>query len=359
MVERCAIVLAGGKAERFQVKGGPWIDKALAIVLGKPLLIHIIERLKQVAEEIIICVKSETRKRKYAKLLQAFSIKNDDFIKIVKDLKIPFISGPAVAIVTGLKSTNADYCIVVPCDTPFIQPAVVDYLFSAVKDVSVAVPIHADGSVETLIFTCKREKTAEVSETLCWLGRDRPDDLLRGLPKVKFISTINELQNLDPEFKSFININFQKDLIEPQTRVAKDGPIKKSIQIDLGAPESANLKIIRESVKKYLDWKSIDVANVLSALSELFEKGKLYFWTGLCREKEGSLIQDFLKMQKNAHLKSELHEKSRQAFLEAAENYALEAKFFAKKRIHLLAKRAKEDEFWCRQHSNRSIKRTS
>ncbi|MEM2738301.1 MAG: molybdenum cofactor guanylyltransferase [Candidatus Bathyarchaeia archaeon] len=347
MIKRCAIVLAGGKAERFQVNGSPWIDKALANVLGKPLLIHVIERLKSVVEEIIICVNNEARKCKYTKVLRDFSIKCDN-LKIVKDLKIPFIRGPAVAIVTGLRSTDADYCIVVPCDTPFIQPAVVDYLFSAVKDASVAIPIHADGSVETLMFTCEREKTAEVSETLCWLGRDRPDDFLRGLPKVKFISTIGELRDLDPEFKSFININFQRDLIELRTRVTANGPIR-SIQVNLGAPENSDLGFLRENARKYLEKRFIDAVNVFSTISDRFEKEKLYFWAGLCREKEGNIIQDYLNMEKNAQLRGKLQEESRQAFIKAAQNYALEAEFFAQKQIHLLARRAKEDETWCKR----------
>ena len=352
MTKKCAVVLAGGKAERFQRGGSPWIDKALAEVQGKPMLIHIVESLASTVEEIVICVNNEARKRKYAKVLLDFSVKNSNRIRIVKDVKIPSISGPAVAIVTGLKATNADYCIVVPCDTPFIQAAVVDHLFNAVKDASIAVPIHADGSMETLIFACERKKTAEVSETLCWLGRDRPDDFPRGLPKVKFISTINEIRNLDPEFKSFININFQEDLTELRTRVSVNGPIKRSIQIELGCPESSNLTVLRENVKSYLNKKSFDVVEAFSALSEVFEKEKFYFWTGICREKEGTIIQEYLKTQKNTREMAELQEKGWQAFLKAAESYALEAEFFTQRQIHLLARRAKEDEAWCRKHSN-------
>jgi len=352
LTERCAIVLAGGKAERFQLKGDPWTDKALANVQGKPMLVHVIERLKSVVEEIIICVNDETRKRRYMEILQNFLNENNQPIEIVEDTKIPFISGPAVAIATGLKATKADYCIVVPCDAPFIQEAVVDHLFRAVKDASIAVPIHADGSVETLIFACERRKTAEVSETLCWLGRDRPDDFLRSLPKVRFISTFSEIRNFDPEFKSFININFREDLAELRTRVAVDGPIKRSIQINLGSPESASLAVLRKGVKSHLDKRFIDAMAIFSSLSETFEKEKLHFWAGLCREKEGNILQDLLKVQKNKQQKEELREKGRQAFLKAAENYALEAEFFAQKQIHLLARRAREDEAWCRQISN-------
>jgi molybdopterin-guanine dinucleotide biosynthesis protein A len=51
MSKRAAIILAGGKAKRFQVKPGQLEDKALALLFGKPLLIHIIERINDVVEE--------------------------------------------------------------------------------------------------------------------------------------------------------------------------------------------------------------------------------------------------------------------------------------------------------------------
>ncbi|MEM3565282.1 MAG: molybdenum cofactor guanylyltransferase [Candidatus Bathyarchaeia archaeon] len=350
MVKKCAIVLAGGKAERFQVKDSPWIDKALANVIGKPLLIHVIERVKPVVEEIIICVNNETRRRKYMRVLRNFLIKND-YVKIVKDFKIPSISGPAVAIATGLSVSNADHCIIVPCDTPFIQPAVVDYLFNAIGDASIAVPIHADGSAETLMFTCERGKIAEISETLCWLGRDRPDDLLRGSPKVKFIST-KRLKNLDPEFKSFININFQKDLAELRTRVTLNGPIKRNVCINLGAPKSFELKMLKKAAEKYLHNKFIEAVKVFSSLSNFFEERRLYFWAGLCWEKEGSAIQTLIKNRRDMETKSEWREKSKQAFRKAVQNYALEAEIFTRKQIYLLAKRAKEDELWCKHLSS-------
>lgn len=349
MAKNCGIVLAGGRARRFQVKGGPWTDKALASILGKPMLIHVIEGLRPVVEEIIICVDSEVRRRRYTKLLRDHSL-GDAYIRIVIDLKIPFIRGPAVAITTGLNAASADNCVVVPCDAPFIQPTVIDYLLSALKDASLAAPIHTDGSVETVIFACRRQKTAEVSETLCWLGRDRPDDLLRGLPKVNFISVSGELKDLDPEFKSFININFREDLVDLRSRVVAEGPIKESIHIDLGSPESSEMRTLREAAKKCLDERFAEAADIFSHISSLFEEKRLYFWAGLCREKEGISLQRLLKGQRNTLLRSELREKSRRAFMRASQNYALEAEVFAQKQIHLLAKRAREDEIWCKGH---------
>ncbi|MEM3703725.1 MAG: molybdenum cofactor guanylyltransferase, partial [Candidatus Bathyarchaeia archaeon] len=245
-MERAAIILAGGLAERFQVKGEKWTDKALASLFGKPLLIHVIERVEPVVEEIIICVNSGARRRRYYKVLQNFSIKN---VEIHTDVRYAHIRGPAVAITTGLRAAKAERCMILPCDTPFIQPTVIDYLFNACKKSSMVVPIHSNGRLETLMFACKRLPTARIAETLCLLKRDRPDDIIRGSSQVNFVSTIGELKELDPEFKSFVNINFRKDLTFLPTRAFDDGPIRKSINIKLGSPTSDELNMLKQATK--------------------------------------------------------------------------------------------------------------
>ena len=44
MTKRAALVLAGGKARRFQRRQEEWQDKALSQLFGKPLLIHVVEK---------------------------------------------------------------------------------------------------------------------------------------------------------------------------------------------------------------------------------------------------------------------------------------------------------------------------
>ena len=62
MTKRAALILAGGKARRFQVKGGEkWEDKALATISGKPLLIHAVENVQGVVDEVAVSVNDEER----------------------------------------------------------------------------------------------------------------------------------------------------------------------------------------------------------------------------------------------------------------------------------------------------------
>src|SRR5665647_2544516 len=111
MAKRAALILAGGKAHRFQTIDAIWRDKALAELNGKPLLIHAIENVTDIVDQIVVCVNDEERKAKYTKTLDLYAIKN---VRIVVDEKISSISGPNVAIMSGLKAVQSDYCLTLP-----------------------------------------------------------------------------------------------------------------------------------------------------------------------------------------------------------------------------------------------------
>ena len=65
MTKRAALILAGGKARRFQVKGGEkWEDKALATLSGKPLLIHAVENVQGIVDEVSVSVNDRITGRK-------------------------------------------------------------------------------------------------------------------------------------------------------------------------------------------------------------------------------------------------------------------------------------------------------
>ena len=84
---------------------------------------------------------------------------------------------------SGLKAVQADYCLTLPCDMPFLQPAVADYLFSEAEGFDVAVPMWPNGRLETLLMVLERQSGLEITETLCKLKRPRSDDIPRGAAK--------------------------------------------------------------------------------------------------------------------------------------------------------------------------------
>ena len=138
MTERAAIILSGGKSERFQGKQQKWQDKALTDFLGKPLLIHMIEKVQGFVEEIVVIVNDEKRKKRYSRVLREYQARN---VKLFIDEQIDNLGGPLVAILTGLKSVDAEHCLTLPCDMPMVKPEVIEYLFDMGKESCVVVPM--------------------------------------------------------------------------------------------------------------------------------------------------------------------------------------------------------------------------
>jgi molybdopterin-guanine dinucleotide biosynthesis protein A len=346
-MRKAAIILAGGQAKRFQVKGKQWIDKALVELFDRPLLIHIVERVMPVVDETIICVDNHARKLKYSRLLQNYSYKN---VKLCIDEHFTFVKkGPAVAITTGLKATDVDLCIILPCDTPFIEPSVVEYLYKAVKDADIAVPIHPNGKLETLMMTCKRSNIVCIAETLCELGRDRPDDLIRGASKINLVYTVSELRNFDPEFKSFININSQEDLNRLATRVIKGGPIRESKILNRCRPTESELDELRMGSKYFFQENFLKALTIFSSLSSRLESRGLNFWGGISRDKEGEVLFGLSGRQGDVKMREDYWVKGKIAFTKAAEDYASEAEIYDKNQIEFLSKRARADRLWCQR----------
>jgi len=348
MTKKAALILAGGQARRFQVKREEWKDKALARLYGKPLIVHVVEAVNNLVDSIVICVNEEARKPLYSEVLRKYSI---GYVKFCVDERFPYVKGPITAIATGLKSTDADYCVVLPCDVPLMQPAVIEHLFNAVRDSSVAVPIWPDGRLESLIITCKRPITSQIAVALCKLGRRRPDDIIRGASRATFVSTVGDLKDLDPEFKSFVNINFREDLTRLPTRVVEDGPIKETLRLAIGCPRTPEWEQLETALEYSRGGKFLEASDMFSSLSSRFENRKLNFWAGITRENEGRSLYNLSEMQQNARFKKDYYVQSKIAFTKAAENYELEAEFYEKNQLSFLAKRAKTDELWAASQS--------
>ncbi len=343
MVKRAVLILAGGKARRFQNQRGMWQDKALAELFGKPLIVRAVENVRDVAEEIVICVDNEARKAQYAEVLAFYCIEN---IRLVVDEKIDHVKGPNVGILTGLKSVKADYCLTLPCDMPLMQPKVADYLLNLAEGSRVVVPMWPNGRLETLITAVERNSVLEVTDTLCQLRRPRSDDIMRGALNVLLVSPFREIKKLDPELKSFVNINSQEDLTRLQTRQAH-GSSAENMQLNLGALPLSQLQRLRDAAALYREGNFMEAAKTFSSCSTQLEKEKSFFWASLSRENEGASFLQLSKRQSEPTLAAENNSKGKTALLTAVNDYGLEAGEFEANHCAFLAERANADKAWC------------
>jgi len=343
MAKRAAIILSGGRAQRFQNSHETWQDKALVKLLGKPLLIHAVENVREVVEEVVICVNNENRKALYYKILKNHRVKN---IRLLIDEPCNQLSGPIAGILTGLLATDADYCFTLPSDMPFLQPKVIDYMFNSAKDARVIVPIWPNGRLETLTMVLKRPDALEIVKTLCVLDRPRSDDIIRGALNVFLISIVGKIQTFDPELKSFININSQEDLSRLQPRQAH-GPNAKNLRLYLGDLPTAKLQRLQIAAEFFNVAKFLEAAKTFSSCATQLEKEELRFWAAISRENEGKSLLNFSKQHSKQKFAAEQAVKGKEALLKAASNYESEAKIYDNANGIFLAERAISNKEWC------------
>jgi molybdopterin-guanine dinucleotide biosynthesis protein A len=340
MTKRAAIILAGGKAKRFQTTQDKWQDKALAELDGKPLLIHTIENIQTVVDEIVVVVnENQTRIAHYQKVLQKYHVKS---ARIVADLKIKNLSGPLIAILTGLKLTKSDYCITIPCDAPMFNPKVADYLFDKINGSLVAVPMWPNGRLETLLMVLERKSILKITAVLCQLGRSHPDDIIRGSLNTILISPLSQIKILDPEFKSFVNINCQEDLNRLIPRQGQ-GISAENVRLNLGFLSFDEIRNLGKGSIERDSLDFIEASKTFLNCAVQFEKERSAFWAAVSREYEAKSLHDLLEKCGKRELISEI----KASFDQSICNYGLEAKIYEEKSCFLLAKRAKADRSWC------------
>ena len=262
--------------------------------------------------------------------------------RIVTDLKIDHLSGPLVAILTGLKFSNADHCLTIPTDMPMISRKVVDYLFNEIKDSYVAVPMWPDGSLETLLMILERSETLKIASLLSKLGRSRPDGIIRGALNVLFVSPLGEIKVLDPELKSFVNINSPEDLTRLQPRNGQ-GTSSDNLQLNLGILPAKHLEHLHEASVERNNSCFLEASQIFSGCAVDLEREKSFFWAAISREFEAKSWLDLSKQNSEEELITYI----RHAFSKAALDYGSEAKIYDKNGCYCLAERAKADKLWC------------
>ena len=348
MAKRAAIILSGGRAERFQNAHKTWQDKALVTLRGKPLLVHAVENVNKVVEEIIVCVNSKKRKAQYSEILTSYNAKN---VKLLIDEPCSHLGGPIVGILTGLIAAEADYCFTLPSDMPLLQPKVIDHMFNSAEDTRVVVPMWPNGRLETLTMVLKRPEAVEIAKTLCMLGRPRSDDIIRGASNVLLISTVDEIQAFDPELKSFININSQADLTRLKPRQAQ-GPVSGSLRLNLGDLPTPELQCLQTAATLFNEGKISEASEVFSSCATRLEKGDSCFWAAISRENQGKTLLSLSKQQSTQELAAEQEARGKEALLRAASTYACEAEIYDYAHGIFLAERARSNKEWCESLAN-------
>jgi molybdenum cofactor guanylyltransferase len=193
------ILLCGGRSRRMGQ------DKGSMSLNGKPMIIHVLETIAAVADEIIVVLRNKDQVDKYKKIFHP--LKSDKTnIHIVTDILKD--KGPLEGILTGLNNISSDKAMVVPCDSPFISENFVNkmFVYSNESNFDAFVPKWPDDNLEPLHSIYKKDIKSEILKLLKEDIRD-VKSLLMEL-NVKYI----DVNSLDDTGRSFFNINRIDDI---------------------------------------------------------------------------------------------------------------------------------------------------
>ncbi|MGD9131644.1 MAG: molybdenum cofactor guanylyltransferase [Candidatus Bathyarchaeota archaeon] len=195
-MKRSAVILAGGFSRRFGR------DKGLVDLAGKPLILHVIDRASKVVDDVLVVVSSEKQKNKFETILEEKAnlvIDKDDS------------QSPLVGAITGFETTNAEYSLLLPCDTPLVSTQVVQFLLDMCANRSAAIPRWPSGYIEPLQAVYRTESALTAAKTALNQGKMNMQSMIDKLRGVRYVSTI-VLEQLEPDLLTFFNVNTPKDL---------------------------------------------------------------------------------------------------------------------------------------------------
>jgi molybdopterin-guanine dinucleotide biosynthesis protein A len=202
-LDRSAIVLAGGFSSRFGQ------DKGVLELANKPLIKHVVDAVKPIVDEVIVVANSQERIAKYVEIVAAD-------VRFVVDSGEQ--NGPLVGALTGFESAHGKYALLLPFDMPFVSREVVSLLFELCLNKAAVVPRWPDGKVEPLHAVYQTNVALDAARSAMDEGKMDMQAVVERMRGVRYVSTL-VIHQLDPDFRTFFNINTPVDLKKAMSMV--------------------------------------------------------------------------------------------------------------------------------------------
>ncbi len=195
-MDRSAVILAGGFSSRFGQ------DKGLLELAGKPLIRYALETVDKIVEEKIVVVSSREQADNYMKTVGS-SVR-----VFVDDGRV---QTPLVGALTGFREAKGKYTLLLPCDTPFMSKEILSLLFEICIGKNAVIPRWPNGYIEPLQAVYCTKPALDAAEKALADASFNMRSLVDRLRGVRYVSTM-VLQQLDPELRTFFNVNTPLDL---------------------------------------------------------------------------------------------------------------------------------------------------
>jgi len=166
------------------------------------ILEHVIDALDGVVDEIIISV----RDMQQQELLKDYTKGYDVVLDSYQDV------GPLSGILEGVIAANGEYVFVAACDMPYINNDVVELLFESAEGHNAAIPIWDNENLEPMHAVYRTRPMAVETEKAIMRSEKFVLSPVFYMQDLVFVNVDDEIRQLDPDLKTFVNINTPDDV---------------------------------------------------------------------------------------------------------------------------------------------------
>jgi molybdopterin-guanine dinucleotide biosynthesis protein A len=195
-MDRSAILLDCELSSKFgQAKGSLELN-------NKPLIRHVVDAVKAVADEIIIVTASQENADKYSGI-----VGSNAKVMVVEEVA----ENSLVCALKGFQIAQGKFSLLLPLDAPFISRDVITLLFELCPGRSAVIPRWPDTQIEPLHAVYHTQSALEAAKLAIGEGNLDAPDLIEYLQGVRYVSTL-VIQELDPDLKTFFRVKTPVDL---------------------------------------------------------------------------------------------------------------------------------------------------
>ncbi|MFH1874511.1 MAG: molybdenum cofactor guanylyltransferase [Pseudomonadota bacterium] len=189
--KQSTIILSGGLGSRLG-----YVEKGLLEIQGEQLVQRKINQLNSQFEQLILV----TNKPELYQHLSEVAIIQDEQKQ----------QGPLFGLYSGLKASSTNINFVTAVDMPYFIPQLVDYFAQFTKDYETVVAM-INNTIQPLFGFYAKSSLEKIAEMLASPKGKKSVTAVSENTRAKIISE-QEVRKIDPDLKSFININTEKDL---------------------------------------------------------------------------------------------------------------------------------------------------
>ncbi|MFQ2192353.1 molybdenum cofactor guanylyltransferase MobA [Aeromonas jandaei] len=186
-----AVILAGGRATRMGGEDKGWVELA-----GRPLIAHVLERLRPQVDEILI--NANRSHDRYQVLAPVISDDNRDYL------------GPLAGMQAGLAAARHDWVLFVPCDGPALPPDLMSRFRAALTPDTELVVAHDGDWLQPVVALLHTSLLPSLSAALA--GGERKIDIWFARHNMVVVSFADQ-----PD--AFINLNSPDELATYEARL--------------------------------------------------------------------------------------------------------------------------------------------